>query len=142
MHLLLLQILDIRILFSITSHRDFFFLYSFCPSLFAHPGGLELSSPFQVWACFCHLDLLLCCGSSQVSIKVCVESDCCTSPSLCQVCQQQPLSPPGSHCYVTPGRGQCANRGGKTKQKTLHQVRCIRTRHSPNRFGSSRHGVI
>lgn len=57
-----------------------------------------LFSSAQLWAYLCHLDLPPCCGSSQVSIKVCwvwLQH----FPSLCQVCQQQPFSSTGGYCF-------------------------------------------
>lgn len=139
-HLLFLQTL--QIFFSINSGHGIFL--DFHPSLFVHPGRLDLSFQFQVWACFCHLDLPPSCGSSQVSIKVCVESDCYTSPFLCQVCQQQPLSPPGSHCCVTPGRGQCATQKEKKnlKQKKKKTSTKSDALGRDTRQIGSRHGVI
>lgn len=112
---------------------------------FAHPARLELSfslpsSHRRYGRVSVTLTSRSAAGHHRYRSR-CVESDCCTSPSLCQVCQQQPLSPSGSHCCVTPGRGQCANQEKLTTKKP-HQVRCIRTGHWPNRFRNSRHRVI
>lgn len=100
-HLLTIRRVHIRILFFITIFfsRNFFFFHT------AHPARREFSllGSLRPAACRCgplrppslpHLDLALRCGSPQVSIKVCWVW-LLHFPPLCQVCQQQLLSPSG-----------------------------------------------
>lgn len=123
------QHFSLLLLFVLTLFIYIFFhpLRSF-PSHTTNPAGPPPPPPLSIHRCGrvspCHLDLPLCRGSSQVSIKVCWVW-LLHFPSLCQVCQQQLLSPPGGHCFQTAGRGQCANQKKKGK-KNIHQVRCIR----------------
>lgn len=122
-HLLLLWFFHILILFLHTSILVFFFVFICLPRFvsFAHPARLELSLLFHRLTAGVGVFLppwppCSAAGHHRYRSR-CVESDCCTSPSLCQVCQQQPLSPSGSHCCVIPGRGQCANKKKKKLNK-------------------------
>lgn len=121
------------ILWLFWKHSHFIFLYFYSWFFFRISTPLcFLCPPCKTWAVFSVSSSYRRCGRVSVTLTSrsaaghhryrsrCVESDCCTSPSLCQVCQQQPLSPSGSHCCVTPGRGQCANQIKQTAPSQMH----------------------